>query len=118
MPIGIPIAVRAQVAKAEDAPAVGDADEPHILLRPVPQHLLDLAAACDREIHAARAAVDVAELQAGLADGRVVHDRQKPRRIGHDRPIEERLVVVEQIDEVDVAIEIGGLMAELHHHPA
>ena len=60
----------------------------------------------------------MAELEAGLADGRVVDDRQKARRVGHDGPIEERLVVVEQIDQVDVAIEVGGLVAELHHDAA
>ena len=57
------------------------------------------------------------ELEARFADGRVVDDRQKPRRIGHDRPIEQRLVMVEQIDKEDVAVEIGGLVTELHHHP-
>ena len=38
-------AVGAQVAQAEDAAAVGDADEPDVLLRPVSQDLLHLAAA-------------------------------------------------------------------------
>ena len=37
-------AVGAQVAQAEDALAGGDADDAHVLLRPVPQHLLDPAA--------------------------------------------------------------------------
>ena len=46
-------AVGAEVAQAEDAAAVGDADEPHVLLRPVPQHLLHVAAARDRKVHAA-----------------------------------------------------------------
>ena len=109
-------AVCAKVAQAEDAAAVGDADEPNVFLRPVLQNLLHLAAARDRKIHAARLAVDVAELQAGLADGRVVHDRQKARRVRHDGPVEERFVVIEQIDEIDVAIEVGVLVAELHHH--
>jgi hypothetical protein len=60
----------------------------------------------------------MAELEAGFRDGRVVDDREKARRIGHDGPIEERLVMVEQVDEIDVAIEVGVLVAELHHHSA
>ena len=111
-------AVCAEVAETEDAAAIGDADESNVFLRPVSQDLLDLAAARHREIHAARLAVDVTELEAGFADGRVIDDRQKARRVGHDRPIEERLVMVEQIDQVDVAVEVGGLVTELHHHPA
>ena len=34
-----------------------------------------------------------------------------------NRPIEQRLVVVEQIDQIDVTLEVGGLGAELHPHP-
>ena len=48
----------------------------------------------------------MAELETGFPDGRVIHDRQKPRRIGHHSPIEERLVMVEEIDQIDVAIEV------------
>jgi hypothetical protein len=60
----------------------------------------------------------VTELEAGFADGRVIDDRQKARWIGHDRPIKERLVVVEEIDQVDVAVKVGALVTKLHHHPA
>jgi len=59
----------------------------------------------------------VAEFQTGLADRRIINDRQKVRRVGHDRPIEQRLVVVEQINQVDVALEVASLGAELHPHP-
>ncbi len=64
-------AVGAQVAQAEDAAAVRHADDAHVLDRPVAQHLLDVPLARDRQVHAARPAVDVAEFQAGFADGRV-----------------------------------------------
>ena len=67
----------------------------------------------DGHVHAARAAEDVVELQAGLADGRVVDDRQEARRVRHQGAVEQRLVLVEQPDQVDVAIEIGGLVSEL-----
>ena len=47
-------AVCAEVAQAKNPAAIGDADEPDVFLRPVIQNLFHLAAACDREIHAAR----------------------------------------------------------------
>src|SRR5713101_4544716 len=58
----------------------------------------------------------MAELQACLADSRVVHNREKSCRVRHDGSVEERFVVVQQIDEVDIAIEVRVLLAELHHH--
>ena len=58
----------------------------------------------------------MAELQTCLADGRVVHNREKSRRVRHDGSIEERFIVVEQIDQVDVAFQIGGLLRELQIH--
>ncbi len=109
-------AVCAEVAQAENPAAISDTDEPNVLLRPVFQDLLHFAAARDRKIHSARLAVDMAELEASLADGRIIHDRQKARRVRHDGPVEERFVVVEQIYEVDVAIKVRGLVAQLHHH--
>jgi len=72
--------VCAQITKAKNSAAVSDADEPNVLLRPVFQNLLHLAAPRDRQIHAARLAVDMAELQTGFADRRVVHNREKARR--------------------------------------
>ena len=109
-------AVCPEVAQAKDSAAIRDADEPDVLLRPVLQNLLHLAAACDREIHAARLPVNVAELQARFADGRVVHDRQKARRVRHDGLVEEGFVVIEQIDEIDIAFEVRRLLTQLHHH--
>jgi hypothetical protein len=58
----------------------------------------------------------MAELQTGFADGRVVHNREKARRVRHDGSVEERLVVVEQVHEIDITIEVCVLLAELHHH--
>ncbi len=109
-------AVCAEVAKAKDPAAVRDADEPNVFLRPVFQNLLYLAAPRYRQIHATRLAVDMAELQACFADGRVVHNREKARRVRHDGSVEERLVVVEQIHEVDIAFQIRVLLRELQIH--
>jgi hypothetical protein len=65
------------------------------------------------DVQAARPAEDVPELQARLADGRVVHDRQEPGRVGHQHLVEKGLVGVEQLDQVDVAFEVVGLLDEL-----
>ena len=83
------------------------------LLGPVAQDLLHASLVVDGDVHAARAPEDVVELQAGLADGRVIDDRQEAGRIRHQGAVEQRLVLVEQPDQVDVAIEIGGLVSEL-----
>ena len=72
-----------------------------------------MAAALDREVHAARAAEEVAELEAGLADRRIVDDGQETGRVRHDGAVEERLVVVEQVHQVDVAVDVGVLVPEL-----
>src|SRR4029077_240251 len=102
-------AVGPEISKAENAAAIGDTDEADVLLRPVLQNFFHLAAACHGEIHAARLAVDVPKLQAGFSDGRVVDDGQKPSRIGHDGSIEQRLIVVQQVDQVNVALKISRL---------
>ena len=52
-----PSAISAKVSKPEDAARVRHADEPDILLGPVSQDLFHLAAARDRQIHAARLAI-------------------------------------------------------------
>ena len=87
-----------------------------VLPRPILQDLLYLAAACDREIHATRLTVDVAEFETGLADCRIVHDRQESRRIRHNGAVEQGFVVVEQIDEIDVTIKVGVFMPQLGQH--
>ena len=111
-------AVRAEVTETEDAATVGDANEAHILDGPIAQNFLHMATALDRKVHAARAAEDVTKFEARVANGRVVHDGKESRRIGHDRAVEERLIVIEQIDEVDVAVEIRRLVRELQHDAA
>ena len=111
-------AVGAQVAQAEDAAGVGHADEPHVFDRPVAQHFPDVPLAGDRQIHPVRAAEDVVELQAGLADRRVVHDLEEAGRVRHQGAIEQRLVRVEQIHQVDEPVEVGGLFLELQQDTA
>jgi hypothetical protein len=63
-----------------------------------------------------RAAVDVAEGEAGIGDRRVIDDRHEARRIGHERAVEQRLVPVRQPDQIDVALEIVRLRVQLLQH--
>ncbi len=109
-------AVCAQITKSKDSAAVRDADESNVFLRPVFQNLFHLATPRDRQIHAARLAVYMTEFQTRFADGRVIHNREKARRVRHDRCVEERFVVVEQIHKINITVEIGILLAQLHHH--
>ena len=109
-------AIRAEVAQAKYPSAVGDANEADILFRPVFENLLHAAAALDGQIHPAGLTIDVSELEACLTDGRIVHDRKKPGGVRHDGPIKESFIVIEQVDQVNVALQIRVLLAELEHH--
>src|SRR5262249_55704912 len=111
-------AVGAQVAQSEDSAAIRHADDAHLFDRPVAQDLLNMTLASDRQVHSTRPAVNVTELQTGFADGRVVHDGHESRRVRHDRAVEEGLVDVQQVDQVNIALQVGGLVPELLHHPA
>jgi hypothetical protein len=108
-------AVGADIAETENPPAGRDADEAHIAFRPIPQDLRDTAFHVARDIHAARAPVDVSEGEAGIGDRRVVEDRHKARRVGHDGAVEQRLVPVRQPDQIDVAFEVGRFCIEMTH---
>lgn len=59
----------------------------------------------------------MAELEARLADRGGVQDRQKTCGIRHHDLIEERLVGVEQRDQIDVAFEVGRLVPDLLQRP-
>jgi hypothetical protein len=56
----------------------------------------------------------MAEFQASLAHGWVVDDWEKACRVGHEHPIEQRLVGIQEPHQVDIAFEVRGLMAEVH----
>jgi hypothetical protein len=60
----------------------------------------------------------MAELKIGFPDGWVTNDREKACGIRHDGPVEQGLVVVEQVREIDVAIKVSRLVTELHHQAA
>jgi len=60
----------------------------------------------------------VVELQAGLADGRVVHDLEEAGRVRHQSAIEQGLVRIEQVHQVDEPVEVGGLVLQLQQDAA
>jgi hypothetical protein len=101
---------------AENAPARRDADEADVPLRPVAHHFGDPALHLARDVHAARAPVDVAECEASLCDRGVIDDRHKARRVGHESAIKERLVPVRQADQIDVTLKVGRLRVQVIHH--
>ncbi len=104
------------VPESENAPAGGYADEAHIPRRPVSQNVRDASLHIAVDVHAARAAIDVAEREASVGNGRVIDNRHEPRRIGHERVIEQRLVPVREPDQIDVALEIARLGLEVLQH--
>src|SRR5262249_18007900 len=95
---------------------VGDAEDADIPFRPVAQHVLHMPAVLDGDIHTAWPAINVAKLETRLRDRRVVDNGEKARRIAHQHLVKERFVVIEKVDEIDVAIEVGDLVPELLHH--
>lgn len=108
--------VRADVAESENPAAGRHADEAHIALRPVAQHVGDPAFHIAGNVHPARAVIQVAELQAGIRYGRIVADRDEAPRVRHDRPVEHRLVARFEINQVDVAREIVAEPVEVRQH--
>jgi hypothetical protein len=96
----------AEIAEAENALAIGDDDEAHVLFRPVGEQLLQPTARGDRQIHAARLAKDVGELLARLPDRRRIHERHVRSRVRHQDGVVERLVARLQIRENEVFLQI------------
>ena len=75
-----------------------------------------MTAALNRQIHPARLPENMPELQTRLANRRVVHDGQEARGIRHHGPVKQGFVVIQQIDQIDVAREVIWLTRQLHHH--
>ncbi len=109
-------AVGADIAEAKDAASCRNADETYIPLRPVAQYFGDpsLHLACD--IHASRAAKDVAEGEAGIGDGRVVEDWYEACRIGHKCAIEQGLIPIGQADKINVSFKVVRLAIKVSQH--
>ena len=83
----------------------------------VPEDGVDLVALLVRDVEAARAAVDVRELLARLADDRRVDDRHHLVDVVVEEAEEQRLVPVLQAGQVDVALERRLLDAIVLVHP-
>ena len=105
-------AVRPEVAEPQDASAVGHDDDAHLAPGPVGEQLRNASAMLDRQVEPARPRIDAAPLEAGLADGRRVDDRQQLLEMVEQHPVEQRLVLALQRSEVQVLVECGRLRAQ------
>jgi hypothetical protein len=108
--------VRAEIAEAQDAAAVGHDDDADLRLRPAAQYVADAAALPARDVEAARSLVDAAPFEAGLADRGRVHDRQELLEVLDQRAEEERLVLVPDGGELDELVDRRGLRPQLGEH--
>ena len=110
-------AVRAEIAEAEDALAVGDDDDADVAMGPILQDLPDSPAILEGNIEPARAAENVAVLLAALAHRRGVDDGHHLVEVVHDHPVEQVLVAVLQRDQIDILLDVGGFAANVFQHP-
>ena len=110
-------AAGAEVAKAEDALAVGHDDHGHVAIRPVAQDARHLSAIPGRDEDAARTLEDMAELLAGQADRRRVDDRHHLVRVLDHDAEGQGLVAIVQRGQEDVLLERAGQAVEVLQHP-
>ena len=108
-------AVGAEIAKSQNAFAVGD-DDKLGLIGPVLKELGDLAAIARGDEHAARPLEDQAVFLAGKPDRRRVDDRLDLVDIVDDDAEEQCLVAVMQRIQRDVFFEIGRQRAQIGEH--
>ncbi len=98
-------AVRAQIAEPKDTLAVGHDNHADIIVRPVGQHIGDMASVVGGDVEPAAPTEDPAELFAGLPDRRGVEHRHQLLEMLHHEAIEERDVPVVQRDEIGVLLD-------------
>ena len=103
----------ALIPQSENPLAVGHHDHVGVAVRAVAQHLAQMLAVGIADEQSPRAAVDLAELLAGLTDRRRVDDRHRLGDVVAQQPVEQRLVAVLQGAQVDVLIETGTTCGEL-----
>ena len=105
-------AIRAQVAQAQDALAVRHHDEVHLGLGQALEDLVDVGDVLGRDVDAAEAALDVAQLHAGLAHGGRVDDGHHLIQVVDQEPVEQHLVPVQESRQVDVLLHVVWLAEE------
>jgi len=96
-----------EIPQSQDALAVGDDDEAHVLLRPVAEDLAQPAASADGQIHAPGGPVDVGELLTGLADRRCIDQRHVGRRVRHQHRVEQCLVARLQLRQDEILLQVA-----------
>ena len=109
-------AVRAEIAEAEDALAVGDDDDADVAMGPILQDLPDAPVILEGNIQSPRATENVAVLLAPLAHRRGVDDGHHLVEVVHDHAIEQALLAVLQREQVDVLLDVARLALEVFQH--
>ena len=99
-------AVRAQVAQAQDALAVGHHDEVHLRLGQSLEDLIDVGDVLRCDVDTPVAPLDVAHLHAGLAHGGGVDDGDHLLQVLQQQAVEEGLAAILQARQVDVALQV------------
>src|SRR6185436_13843600 len=100
-----------EIAQPEDALAVGDDHDADVLRPEIRERRVDRVALRIRNVQAARPAVDAAIGLARLPDHRGVDDRHHLDQVLAEQPVERGLVAILQRHQVDVAFEVGRLLA-------
>ena len=106
-------AVRALVAQAQNALAVGHDDDADVVDGPVGQQFGDVAAVVGGDEQAARPAKDVAILLARLADRRRIDDGHHLFRVVDQDAVKERFIAIFGLDQIDVLFQVSRLLAEV-----
>jgi hypothetical protein len=86
-----------EIARPEDALAVCNDNEAHVLLGPVAKDFSEPAARGDRQKHASGRAKNMREFLACLADRRRVDERHVGGRVRHQDRVEQSLVARPQV---------------------
>jgi len=110
-------AVGSEVAQAEDAFTVGNHDDADIIKRPVAQQFCYPPLILGGDVNAAGTAEDMAELETGLADRGGVDNGHQLLDIVEQYSIKQGFVAVLKGNQIDITLDIGGLLAQILQHP-
>jgi hypothetical protein len=108
--------LHAQVAQPEDAAAVRQHNDVHAITRPVVGHGVHVTPVLQRKVHATRAPIQPAVLQAHLADGGCVNDGRGFLHVVDDYLVKQRLVAVLQRLQRQPLVQVGRAALELLPH--
>ena len=106
-----------KVAEAQDSRAVSHDDDVNIVVRPVPDHLGELAAIVSAEVHPARSPELMPELFANGSTVGVYMRGAIFSDVVHQEAMVERLIAIVKVLQVEVLEHVGLLAAQVLQHP-